>query len=777
MKTPDKFRILKRSVENALKFLSSEKPTSPKFPDSEFVLCILLVAIRVLAARKHLPKLELSAQASLFEQAQHLLQIVNSCCHAPVKIETKLRQNDAIEKAFAELDKNSLEVLKDDLTISYAYQFLSMSARKQAQSKVQTANKEHSVEDLIAFTQLYTPDWVVNFLTSNAVGNVLPGAGTKDNFADGFAQSVQSSSRIRARSGCHKGTIGNPFGRSTQFGKWSVHLARGSRSSETRQLRILDPACGAGNFLARAMELMIQIHIQSGIEKNLATELAIEQNIFGVDLDPAAAWISVLTLFIKSIEHLDFLPKAKFNIYLASENDEQPLLGSLDRTFSEKHILSQKYDVVLMNPPYIGRKLMSRELKTALKANYPNSHSDICTGFMERSLELLKPGGALGVITQSSMLTLPSYGELRREILSKHNLQLCVDAGTHVFPLQGGDKVNSVMLVIVNNPASEADRATFFDLRQSDQKTEYLAMLIEKHNDARGGPYYKHPQSVFLQERESAIKYACPQIVLQLTRNAAKLEDIADVRQGLATTNNDRFIRLIDDVPTEELGVKWFPYVKGAGSDRWFSPVKHVVNWHNNGEEIKAAVNKAYPYLNGNIKWVVKNEQFYFRDGLCFSFVNTGRLAVRKLPAGCIFDVGASALFVTDKEDENFLLAYLNSALIGAIASAMNPTINFQVGDIKALPLFPIDDSEKKQLSALASECCKIKEASYGADNKNSAQSKSLAEIENDINSVVFEAFCKNFALTAEQRTEVLNWIKTREQKVNSPGNPLFVAA
>ncbi|MBX9770981.1 MAG: hypothetical protein K2X29_06400, partial [Candidatus Obscuribacterales bacterium] len=203
--------------------------------------------------------------------------------------------------------------------------------------------------------------------------------------------------------------------------------------------------------------------------------------------------------------------------------------------------------------------------------------------------------------------------------------------------------------------------------------------------------------------------YRCPTLVTTLLNKAKTLCDLAEVRQGLATTDNNRFLRYWWDVDADTIGKRWFPYAKGAGVKRWHNPIRHLVNWQNDGQEIKEAVTSAYPYLNGKSAWVVKNEKYYFRQGLTFSFIGGQDLSVRYLPSGCIFDVAGSAIFVDDEAIFCYL-AYLNSSFIRAIACSINPSINFQVGDLKKLPVLEFSEYEKLELASTAKECFSIKE-------------------------------------------------------------------
>jgi hypothetical protein len=804
VKAREEFRTLKRSVESALAALGENSTLTVLTTDSTdtqdaiFTTCMLLIGLKVLEARGQLDRL--GSEAGKLESSQdlnHLLsqlhkqvsKVIPADISAALDFDSKLVSSitsSKISQALGHLAKTSVLMWKDDFAIGYAYQFMSMARRKNAQAKIQTANKQLSQADLIAFTQLYTPQWVVDFLLANCALNQLKPD------SKGAAPEAYTNWCIVAANDLSTDDYRYTGNRNT--GNLSpCNISAGNL--DTSELSILDPACGAGNFLVRAMDLAIILHIKAGLSAEDSVDAAQKQNIFGADIDLNALWITCLSLLIKSFEYSTRAPSRQFNLSIAASelahgvnetipasnsSSEDELLGSLARKFPADNVLSRKFSVVLMNPPYIGRKLMSRQLKSALKRDYPNSHSDISAAFIERCLELLNHGGRLGTITQASVLTLPSYGNLRKKILTDCNLIACADAGSGVFPLQGGDKVNSALIVIENSVKNRA-RSIFFDLRPHKNKSDELGAQIESIKNQKPGSYFSHDQSTFLEEHESAIKYGCPGIILELCRQVPSLSDVADIRQGLATTNNERFIKRIDDVPAELIGTTWMPYVKGAGSDRWYSPIVHVVNWENDGQEIKEAVSAAYPYLNGNIKWVVKNEQFYFRSGLCFSFVNTGNLAVRKLPSGCIFDVGASALFANNSQDEDFLLAYLNSSLIAAIAKSINPTVNFQVGDIKRLPMFPFNQTEKSQLSKISQECQQLARRLHGLrievpksddashDSSNAAIKTQLDEQlriwEARIDELVLNTLFSTFELTADQQAQITSWLELTVRK------------
>jgi hypothetical protein len=160
-----------------------------------------------------------------------------------------------------------------------------------------------------------------------------------------------------------------------------------------------------------------------------------------------------------------------------------------------------------------------------------------------------------------------------------------------------------------------------------------------------------------------------------------KLGEISPPRQGLATTDNARFVRFWWEVPTNDT---WFPYVKSGRNRRWYESPQHRVNWRDDGAQIKQSIVERYPYLDGQWQWVAKNAQHYFKPGITYSYLTSGQFSARQLGAGAIFDVAGSSLF---PDDVPTMLAILNSSVARQLLAAINPTVNFQVGDLRELPI------------------------------------------------------------------------------------------
>jgi hypothetical protein len=627
----------------------------------------------------------------------------------------------------AALDSNS-EMLDhfDERFAGYFYQFSCESLREEALERIQSADKKSSTQDLISFTQLYTPDWVADFLLSSTLPSLWSGGSANCELNTNF--NLQNLS-----------TAGDVLGRSA-----------GS-------LSVLDPACGAGHILLRAFDLLLLMHVSEGVSIEDAVQIILNKNLYGCDLDLSALWVCGFSIMVKAMSIVNSPLQVRMNLQSASNNNadltqlishkpptkkppkngaassnspDLSLLssgfdpGSLNHEVNPDHLLAKKYDVVVANPPYIGRRLMDRRMKSFLKQNFPTAHSDISAAFLVRALQLCKSSGKVAFITQSSLLYLPSFGQVRRDFIANRNVEKVVELGTRVFPLSVGEKINSMLIVLNAAGLPVGQKSQFLDLSRASNKFDELNRLYRFWQitsttaEKASSDFVNRDCNEFLENREFAFNYRCPRILLEVIRNCKRLAAVAEIKQGLATSDNKRFVRFWWDTLPEELGKRWHPYIKGAGTERWLSSCQTVLDWGGDGQAIKAAVEINYPYLKGRTAWVVKNEQYYFRPGLTFSFVSTGNFAVRRMPAGCIFDVGGSALFC-DEDHAMLLLAYLNSSFAAVCAQLLNPTFNFQVGDIKEIPFPEFSVAQQDEMLNLSIEACKLKEYVLSFDESN----------------------------------------------------------
>ena len=194
---------------------------------------------------------------------------------------------------------------------------------------------------------------------------------------------------------------------------------------------------------------------------------------------------------------------------------------------------------------------------------------------------------------------------------------------------------------------------------------------------------------------------------------------------GMRTGDNERFLRYWYEIKIDKMGIgyenadeaqkshkKWFPYCKGGSFRKWYGNNDYVVNWENDGYEIKENTRRVYPQLGDNLGWKISNEQFYFKKGLTWSGVGARVFGVRSYPNGMIFDSGANSFFVNEQDDYLFFTGLLNCSIMDETIKIINPTINTGCGVIAQLPAIKSEE-EKENVEGYVSECIKVSKTDW----------------------------------------------------------------
>lgn len=582
--------------------------------------------------------------------------------------------------------------------VGQVFESLVQVPRSSKTANLERPDKETKAAELISFTQVLTPPAVVSYILEKSLGKALE----------------------------------------------QLPQERDKKLSALRKLKVLEPCVGTGNFYFTALEMLMPLYQELGLSSAQAFEETLRLNLFAMEMDGRA--LTVLKLLCAALAK-DITGKPQLpalNCFLASDEN---LLGSLAPQLPES-IADNQFDIVVANPPYLGRKLLDRNLKKLLKDLYPGCHNELGHCFLVRSLDWVKPGGRVGFIMQSSILSLPSAASIRRDILKHCCIEQVVNLGSRVFPLLSGEKADSAILILRKQEANDQTTISYFDLTRQEEKGLFLDRLSKQEKGAPL-PFFKK-QYDFNKHEGFTFNFKRPRTASLLYATLPRLSEKADIKQGLATSDNERFVRYSWEIENEEIGKSYRYYIKGKGARRWYHPLEDVVFWQDQGHLVKEAVNSAYPYLKGKVHWVVKNENYYFQPGLTFSFVNAQALAVRKMPAGCIFDVGGSAIFARDIE-ENLLLAYLNSGLAMTFAQDLNPTINFQVGDLKKIPVPFFEGECKDTLMDIAEQAVAISENLYHLESPYLLPRPGTRLIDKES----FANYRKNHHLTQERLIEL----------------------
>lgn len=370
----------------------------------------------------------------------------------------------------------------------------------------------------------------------------------------------------------------------------------------------------------------------------------------------------------------------------------------------QAEIMAQKYDVVVTNPPYMGGGGMSNKLTEFVKKNYPDSKSDLFAVFIEKANQLLKQNGYQALITMESWMFLTSFEKLRAKIifgstivnmvhmpyLGKGGTSLGINFGTAAFVLQNRKEVGY---------RAQYEYTVYYECND-----DGVPLVFPTKNER----WKITKQSDFVKIPGAPIAYWVSEQVVAAFKNGILLGDIADSKQGVATADNNRFLRMWQEVDISKVCLsaksqeeavesrkKWFPYNKGGDFRRWYGNNDYLVNWENDGAELRS--------FKGA---VLRNPSYYFQPCFSWSLITTGTTAFRYKPHGFIFDVGGMSCFTTS--NLMYLLALCNTKVIYNLLKIVAPTINCQCGDVARLPVFTAADSTREDIEKTAVECVNL---------------------------------------------------------------------
>ncbi|HCC95654.1 MAG TPA: BREX-1 system adenine-specific DNA-methyltransferase PglX [Flavobacteriaceae bacterium] len=388
-------------------------------------------------------------------------------------------------------------------------------------------------------------------------------------------------------------------------------------------------------------------------------------------------------------QYEDWNAKAKLGTL---DFEQQAVFSTLKNYIEVALVLSKRYAAVVANPPYMGQKSMNAQLKTYLDRNYPNSKSDLFAVFMEKMMDMVQDNARIGCITMESWMFLSSYEKLRKSIIEKYSIVGLGHFGWHILGIAFG----TAMLILEKSKKITIGEYSYLTIDDVDREENVPFVFPKKDN----GRFARIPQTNFDKIPGSPIAYWVSERVREIFRNEI-LSNINKPRQGIATSNNDYFLKLWFEVSFDKIGIskikddsneKWYPYNKGGESRKWYGNDYYVLNYENDGQELK-----------GFSKSVIRNPEFQMLESLTWSLTSSDKFAVRKKEKGYFFDVNGMSLFPSD--DQYYLLGLLNSKYAFNILKLLNPTMAFQVGDISRIPVIY---QKNQKLSFFSSENVQI---------------------------------------------------------------------
>ncbi|MDN6569999.1 MAG: BREX-1 system adenine-specific DNA-methyltransferase PglX, partial [Staphylococcus equorum] len=404
--------------------------------------------------------------------------------------------------------------------------------------------------------------------------------------------------------------------------------------------------------------------------------------------------------FNQIIEKVKIYRENQSNGLFKEENCEKSsrLIGLLEVA----KVLSSKYEIVCTNPPYMGNSGMNKNLTELARKKFSNSKRDLFAMFMEQCKYLMNEGGYCGMITQQAWMFLSSYEKLRSKFVRESTIINMANLGARAFEEIGGEVVQTTSFIIKTEYLQNYN-GTYVRLvdysSQSTKEDAYIGSVENKESKIK----YIIDQSNFKKIPGMPIAYWASENLLKAFEKGTPVSEYVKPKVGLQTGDNDRFLRLWWEVDinkvkfdaksleTAELSrKKWFPYNKGGKFRRWYGNYDYLVNWENDGNEIKNFVDG-----NGKLRSRPQNTEYYFEEALSWPLITSGGLSVRYREFGSIHDVSGMSAFSDSRVDMFYALGVLNSPIGNNVLKILNPTINSQVGDFQSIPI--IFDKDRQQ--------------------------------------------------------------------------------
>jgi hypothetical protein len=623
-------------------------------------------------------------------------------------------------------------IAQDSLATGWAYEYL-----VENQKVIESAASPILTETNLAKTQFFTPSWIAAYLCAEAIGE-------KSNFT------------------------------------------------------LLDPACGAGHLLVQAVQEATKAVDTQGRPERMAERLSelFGQSLYGLDIDSILVSLASFALYLcardllsqgnQSIAAKGLAKKSEINfinlpvpqlfcleaplgsLALGQNNMQIPVQVQVQvdtmRDTSGKTVrstaLPKAYDAIVMNPPYLSTRTMDGTTATFLKEHYQACSGDLYTAFMQLAMKLLKPGGRLSTVVQQSFLSISRYRTFRLDLLKNARLISCVQLGTGAFPSRPGEKVNNAIITLQKYD-SEAD--------SQEHVIRFLRLQGKGDHDlvkASGLANYPH-QTISHADATTLIKslagqpfaFHCPQEIAQIFQDEPSLAVLSSdfvLTNGLFTCDNQRFVRLASTLKDDEVSA-YVPYDKGGGQ-KWYSQTPYSLHWGQDGQAIRD-----FRAARGQSK-SLPGEGFYFQPGLTYSYIGTKGFSARLLSPGAIFDIASSAVFSL-KHDLNYVLGFFNSALIAYLLGILNPTINFQIGDLRKLPFKAPDSQLESTVADLAGQAIGIVQIIQGVNGSkppSAAEVSGLVKREREIQTCIDALIFDHYAVSKPARQAVLEdaWVQ-----------------
>ena len=365
------------------------------------------------------------------------------------------------------------------------------------------------------------------------------------------------------------------------------------------------------------------------------------------------------------------------------------LMPSIDLVLT----LSEQYSALVMNPPYMGISNMNITLSNYVKRNYDEGKADLFSAFMILAIDRLDECGKYGMINMHSWMFLSSFERLRRSLLDNYHIDSLLHLGPRTFDELSGEVVQNASYVV--NKTNMQGNGTYYRLVDGCNCSEKERLFLQA-KELSNIFYPNIGQANFEKIPGCPIGYWVSDNILSLFTKEKSVSDICFPLQGLSTTDNGRYIRVWYEVSFDEIKLgtknvqeclsstkKWYPINKGGGTKKWYGNQVEVINWYNNGEEIK-----------NNPNAVIRGEEGYFKPSVTWNKICSTYITFRYFPEGFVVDSASNAI---PCDDVISMLGYLGSKITNVIGNILNPTLNLSNGVLGRFPYLGVNNDTINQ--------------------------------------------------------------------------------
>ncbi len=638
---------------------------------------------------------------------------------------------DLVESIDEEDFKEEVEI------IGWMYQYY-ISEKKDEVFEALKKNKKITKENIPAATQLFTPKWIVKYMTENSLGRLWQESHPDETLKKKWAYYIE------------------PTEQEPEVQKKLSILKNPNLSPE--EIKILDPAMGSGHILVYAFDVLYDIYLSRGYAERDIPQLILEKNLYGLDIDDRAAQLASFALLMKarsknrrflkssvelnvcsiqesngfSIEALEYLANpdetqiekvahltdARYLIDVFKDAKEfgsilevkkidyeslherveeirqglnlsmfefgyrNEILEKIPQLVKQGRIISRKYNVVLANPPYMGRKGMNPKLSCYLDDFFQNSKNDLYTVFIERCRSFSEDKGFFSLINQQSWMFVKTFQNLRKEFFASNTIYSMLHLGARTFDEISGEVVQSTCYVVRKLDASKFS-GTFMNLvdgNNSSKKEEiFLSELLDKTKQRT----YHRNFDFFQLIPGLPISYWISKNATDHFKNGKFVGVNVDALvSGNKTADNEKFLRYHWECKSVESGDKWILYAKGGRYRKWFGNLENVIDWSDGAKN----------FYKKNSSSNLINEEYWFKAGISYTDLTSGDFNARILDENQLFDMSGPGIILANREKRNYILGLLNSKVGNYFLRIMNSSFHIKLNDISRVPYVRKDE-------------------------------------------------------------------------------------